>query len=639
MINKYILIIIILITIFCTKEKVVKEDIINDDIIKTEMATYYVSTSGNNGNAGTLASPWRNLSYACSTAITPGDIIHVISGTYNETTQCSLRVGVSIEGEGKTASIIKSSVTTSGQYAISLTSSNSNTNGNQHITGIRIESTTAYASFAGIGIIKRGNVEVYNCTIVNFNYYGIALHNGEQSGSYAVGNKVHDNIITNCSGYIGGDSRGALNISSQDGLLIYNNTIVNARADGNNGNCIDGVEGFIKNMKVYNNTLTKTYVYGVTAWEFCIEIWNWEGGNEIYNNNITGSVDVQYARKGSSTYSVWIHNNIIGQPVMLPKQSTRGVLLEEWNSDVYIERNHFHDICQGVWMRGKTGGSFTTSNIYIRYNLFTNIGAASGGSAPSPSGWGFYCSQTDYDDIFNNFNFINNVVIASIAANALTTCWGCGIPDCGVATEVNISNNIIMNFDTAPIVGQGWNQGTTADQVAIFNNIYYNNGNGNAIKLLTGFTITNLTGVTPQTSIIADPLFVSASDFHLQAGSDGIDGGIDFGILYDYEGYPVTDPPNIGIYEAGSSPVVSPPPVTPPIPVMSVTVVGAGGRTVINTDNGTLQMYANVLPADADDLTVTWSVINGTGTASISATGLLTAITNGTVTVKATSNG
>jgi hypothetical protein len=49
-------------------------------------------------------------------------------------------------------------------------------------------------------------------------------------------------------------------------------------------------------------------------------------------------------------------------------------------------------------------------------------------------------------------------------------------------------------------------------------------------------------------------------------------------------------------------------------------------------------MSAAVLPANAADKTVTWSVINGTGTATISNTGLLSATAVGTVTVKATAN-
>jgi hypothetical protein len=72
--------------------------------------------------------------------------------------------------------------------------------------------------------------------------------------------------------------------------------------------------------------------------------------------------------------------------------------------------------------------------------------------------------------------------------------------------------------------------------------------------------------------------------------------------------------------------------------VDAITVQGQGGQSTISTQGGTLQMEASVLPTYADDDTYTWSVANGTGSASISASGLLTAMTNGTVTVTATAN-
>jgi hypothetical protein len=75
-----------------------------------------------------------------------------------------------------------------------------------------------------------------------------------------------------------------------------------------------------------------------------------------------------------------------------------------------------------------------------------------------------------------------------------------------------------------------------------------------------------------------------------------------------------------------------------PVLVSSISVQGQGGATTITTNLGTLQMEAVVLPANADDDTYTWSFSNGTGSASIDASGLLTAITNGTVTVIATAN-
>ncbi len=75
-----------------------------------------------------------------------------------------------------------------------------------------------------------------------------------------------------------------------------------------------------------------------------------------------------------------------------------------------------------------------------------------------------------------------------------------------------------------------------------------------------------------------------------------------------------------------------------PIPVSSITVAGTGGSTVIAVNKGTLQLIAQILPANATNKSVTWSVINGTGQATISQTGLVTAVSSGTVTARATSN-
>lgn len=72
--------------------------------------------------------------------------------------------------------------------------------------------------------------------------------------------------------------------------------------------------------------------------------------------------------------------------------------------------------------------------------------------------------------------------------------------------------------------------------------------------------------------------------------------------------------------------------------VTSINVIGTGDATTIETNDGTLQMEANVEPDNATDTTITWSVIDGTGTATISTDGLMTAVTDGTVTARATAN-
>ncbi|MBE3086434.1 MAG: Ig-like domain-containing protein, partial [Bacteroidetes bacterium] len=224
-------------------------------------------------------------------------------------------------------------------------------------------------------------------------------------------------------------------------------------------------------------------------------------------------------------------------------------------------------------------------------------------------------------DIADNINIWNNVIIA--ANNAYSTMYGIGLPDVGTATDVSVRNNIIVGFEDSPVFAYGGG-GTTIDRLSIQNNIFYNNGNSNTPHYTGGMVPTNNTTINNTTG---NPLFVSSTDFHLQSGSPAINTGINVGLTLDYDSATVASTPEKGAYEYGSTVLVT-----------SITVAGTGGATTISTDDGTLQMIETVLPANATDPSVTWSRINGTGTATISSSGLLTALTNGTMTARATAN-
>lgn len=73
------------------------------------------------------------------------------------------------------------------------------------------------------------------------------------------------------------------------------------------------------------------------------------------------------------------------------------------------------------------------------------------------------------------------------------------------------------------------------------------------------------------------------------------------------------------------------------IAVTGVSITSTTALTSISTHRGTLQLKANLLPLDATNKLVTWSVLNGTGTATINQDGILSALTDGTVTVKVVS--
>jgi hypothetical protein len=70
--------------------------------------------------------------------------------------------------------------------------------------------------------------------------------------------------------------------------------------------------------------------------------------------------------------------------------------------------------------------------------------------------------------------------------------------------------------------------------------------------------------------------------------------------------------------------------------LIGLTVATQGGvPATITTNGGTLQMVATVFPSTANQ-NVTWNIVPGTGMASISPAGLVTAISNGTAYAKAT---
>lgn len=72
--------------------------------------------------------------------------------------------------------------------------------------------------------------------------------------------------------------------------------------------------------------------------------------------------------------------------------------------------------------------------------------------------------------------------------------------------------------------------------------------------------------------------------------------------------------------------------------ITNITVSSLNGEKEIKTYDGSLQMQTSILPADALSKSVTWSLNNLTGEATINSTGLLTAKKDGTVKVVATAN-
>lgn len=593
---------------------------------------YVAASGGDNGNDGSSGSPWATLAYAV-TAVTSGDTIYMQAGTHTINTTVNIPVGVHITGSGIT-SVISSTVSTLWQTTFLLKSA-TGTNGNQTISNLKFDGNATIAKSA-IDVYGRSNVIIHDCFFYDFFTNAIMFDGSENyqqtpPSTYATGNKAYNNTIINCSDYpLEDNGSGAILMGGQDGLEIHDCYISQTTRDlRRNGYNIKFTSwGFNKGFKIYNNTLIRsedasTGDLGGVYWPFSIELWHTQGGAEIYNNTMTGGIDVGGGGTyiclitGTYDYGIKIYGNTIGGTSIV--DASVGIFLECNTDGAIIERNTFKNLYDGIRITPGTRGEQvdTAENHHISYNIFNDI-----------SYYGIRFINGTTGAYADSIDILNNVFYSS---NAINNLIGIGLLTVGTTTNLNVSNNIIMGFDLAPMFANGA-AGQTMDKINISNNLMYGNGNSNA-PLFSSLTPTNYTYAN---NVINDnPDFTTAgSDFTLAEGSPAIDAGLDVGLTTDYRNYvvPANSTPDIGAYEYNSIPSGDATPVT------SITVSGAGGASTISVNDGTLQLSASVLPVDATNKNVTWSISSGTGSATISSGGLVTAVSDGTVTARATAN-
>lgn len=458
-------------------------------------AVYYISPAGSdeagNGSAG---SPWRSLYKATSTVNKPGDIIHVMAGTYIEVNRCHLAEGVSIEGEGET-SVIKSTLNGDWIEILRLYSEKEGTAGNQHISNLKFDGQNL-TTYYGIQIIGRSNVEVHHITMVDFKSSGIFFDGRTDNVPaapkvYATGNSFHDNIIHNCSAYnlsTGEFGRGALNIGGQQGMLVYNNTITQTeRPDGYNGFPIKhSLNGHNKGLKIYNNIILKKPFAGSFGgdhgWDFSVELWHCEGGLEIYGNTFQGALDLLHVAKHDYKFGAWIHHNNISQPVMNQHYET-GILFEKGVANAIVEDNIVNRCSSGVEVfceyyanneHVEADNPYNpVTDLVIRNNKFTNINHQKG------FGVHIVCGPEAYADM-NNVRIYNNTISANTQSPPY---WGIAIQGIPVAKNIVIEGNTIEHFSAAAIT---INPAGLTDSISIENNRFYHNGYGNKPAFVNG---------------------------------------------------------------------------------------------------------------------------------------------------------
>jgi hypothetical protein len=530
--RKFLILFWIVLVIACKKDY---EETPIIEIPPTEMATYYVSTTGSDSGAGTITQPWATWQWGFN-HILPGDILYIRGGTYTPTvivTTSSRHCAVVVSGKNGSAGSKYQVFAYPGEVPIldcrNITSSTYERRGililnssYWHIKGLSVTRVDqAVNRMGGQGI------EVWGISSCTYNTIEscIAYYNGGPGmGTRQYVNEIH---FLNCDAYSNFDP--------------YSN---------NPGGNADGFDvGYS-----YNDGIVR--LTGCRAW------WNGDDGFDMYQG--TGYRGIYYLT------NCWAWHHGYG-PAEQAVGDGAGFKL---GSGPFIQTD-------------------TVTRLYL-YNCIAYDNRTWGFSQNMGNSKSALYNCIAYDNVGRGFDFSWN--------NQYDTLRNC-ISYANGSSDIFLSNVIHdhNSWDSSPAVTV-----SSADFTSLLgaqlSNTRQSSGN---LPLMTFLHLT------------------ATSDLINRGGSTGI-----YATDGDYNAWDT--PPSIGPFEYAA---------VGAIPVTAVTVTGASGATTISVDNGTLQMAAHVDPHNATVQTVVWSVTNDTGTATISATGLLTAVTNGTVTVKATSNG
>lgn len=423
-----------------------------------------------------------------------------------------------------------------------------------------------------------------------------------------------------------------------DLLFINDTSANLNKMPGHNGDLYCGVQGNNYGVKWLNWVMRKPpdegsgFNFGIESW---YDMGGCEVGYGTYTG--AGNViDVGYggANKGDSAYSWYVHHNTIGNASLLtfnnnwpvasilisfesstrtdlrPQNATIGDARIEYNTlnnmgtlgsislnnfaSDFIKHLYFnHNICSNMgYANNSYSGifNFTNSNgalidsIFIDNNtLLSNTGA--GGSKavcilqPNVglmshiffrnniannvvSGYGYFVFRGNYatDRVFlqNNITFNN-----AFTNNPYTLIYVAGAGNFIVGKSYTISNIGTTNFT---LIGASSNT-----PGVVFTALGVGSGTGSATFNASNITPTNFTNTG---NIKADPLFISTTDFHLQASSPGVSGGLNPPATY------------IGALQPGTTtPTIS---WTPTTPITYGTLLGAAQLNAVAMDGVTV---------------------------------------------------
>lgn len=302
----------------------------------------------------------------------------------------------------------------------------------------------------------------------------------------------------------GNTARGLITFDGRSNIKIIGMTVTNAGGHGMYGG------GGVSNITIQGNTVSKSKDGGIFVGDGSNVVID---GNTVTENNggAAGGDIEQAANEGITLFNIKtfeIKNNIVHG------NFEEGIDVKNGTTDGSIHNNSVYD----------NNGP----NIYIdgasNTKVYSNIAHSARGSSKAGIGLAVESGGSASNlEIYNNILYNNP---------------GGGIDSwVGNYSNVKAINNTIANNGKGAITGSG-----ISNSIAR-NNIIFNNA------ISAG-------GYTQDHNLTTDPGFVSATDFHLKAGSPAIDAGANDGApTTDFAGAarPVGSAVDIGAYEFGAT--------------------------------------------------------------------------------------
>ena len=464
--------------------------------------TYYVSTSGNDNNAGTLAAPWRTIQKAANT-VQAGDTVQVRAGTYNEvvtlkTSGNSTQGYITFANYPGEAPIVDGTglaVGASGQTGL-----------------FSLEGTFNYIVIKGFEIrnyssSSRGKVPV-----------GIDFE-GSGSNIEILNNHIH-NIVQTLSSCNAANALAVALYGTQAPASINNVTLWGNEIDHNTTGCSENVsfDGNVQYFVQANNLVHDGDNIGLDNIGF-------EGvsTNSAYDQARDGWVFQNTIYNISSTTNPVYHNQV-GADAYYCDGCTR----------IIVERNLIHDSDLSEMASEHSG--HTSSYVMFRNNIIYHslyVGLSIGGYSKNVGG-------TDHCVIVNNSLWDDGTFGSS------------GLGEFQIqyhATNNTVANNIFDGYTlTSKYLLYDFTSSEPSPAALDYNN-YYNTAGASSLfdwqgKSISGFPAYQSASAQDVHGKFADPLYVNVTttpyNFDLASGSPALNAGTNLGVntvgVLDYAG-------------------------------------------------------------------------------------------------------